>query len=76
MLRNAKRSEPIPGAIENSKKGVCRLVWNKTKLVRNTLYGSITCHGSFHELLSAAGWEKDDSGIWHYYDSDDDMAAS
>ena len=21
----------------------------------------------------AAGWEKDDSGIWHYYDSDDEM---
>ena len=23
----------------------------------------------------AAGWEKDDSGIWHYYDSDDEMVA-
>ena len=21
----------------------------------------------------AAGWEKDDAGVWHYYDSDDDM---
>ena len=21
----------------------------------------------------AAGWEKDDSGIWHYYDSDEDV---
>ncbi|MCR5370708.1 MAG: glucan-binding protein, partial [Clostridium sp.] len=21
----------------------------------------------------AAGWEKDEAGIWHYYDSDDDM---
>ena len=21
----------------------------------------------------AAGWEKDDAGIWHYYDSDDEM---
>ena len=21
----------------------------------------------------AAGWEKDDEGIWHYYDSDGDM---
>lgn len=24
----------------------------------------------------AAGWTKDDSGIWHYYDSDDDMVSS
>ena len=24
----------------------------------------------------AAGWEKDDSGVWHYYDSDDDMVTS
>ena len=24
----------------------------------------------------AAGWEKDDSGIWHYYDSDDNMVTS
>ena len=23
----------------------------------------------------AAGWEKDDAGIWHYYDSDDEMVA-
>ena len=21
----------------------------------------------------AAGWEKDDAGVWHYYDSDDEM---
>ena len=21
----------------------------------------------------AAGWQKDDAGVWHYYDSDDDM---
>ena len=21
----------------------------------------------------AAGWEKDDAGVWHYYDRDDDM---
>jgi len=24
----------------------------------------------------AAGWEKDDAGIWHYYDSDDEMVTS
>ena len=23
----------------------------------------------------AAGWEKDDAGVWHYYDRDDDMVA-
>ena len=21
----------------------------------------------------AAGWEKDDAGIWHYYDKDDEL---
>ena len=21
----------------------------------------------------AAGWQKDDAGVWHYYDSDDEM---
>ena len=24
----------------------------------------------------AAGWEKDDAGVWHYYDSDDEMVTS
>ena len=23
----------------------------------------------------AAGWEKDDAGVWHYYDKDDEMVA-
>ena len=24
----------------------------------------------------AAGWEKDDAGVWHYYDSDDEMVTA
>ena len=24
-------------------------------------------------MTSFAGWEKDEDGIWHYYDSDDEM---
>ena len=24
----------------------------------------------------AAGWQKDDAGVWHYYDSDDEMVTS
>ena len=44
----------------------------QTKLVAVLSAASLLAMGASMTSF-AAGWQKDDAGVWHYYDSDDDM---
>ena len=44
----------------------------QTKLVAVLSAAALLAMGAFMTSF-AAGWEKDDAGVWHYYDRDDDM---
>ena len=43
----------------------------QTKLVAVLSAAALLAVGA--SMTSFAGWEKDEDGIWHYYDSDDEM---
>ncbi len=45
----------------------------QTKLVAVLSAAALLAVGA--SMTSFAGWEKDEDGIWHYYDSDDEMVA-
>ncbi|MFQ8842267.1 MAG: hypothetical protein ACLR8P_16530 [Clostridium fessum] len=45
----------------------------QTKLVASTFCSGFTRYGVASMTSFAAGWQKDDAGVWHYYDSDDEM---
>ena len=47
----------------------------KTKLTAVLTTAAVLAAGASMTSL-AAGWERDDSGVWHYYDSDGEMAVN
>ena len=58
--------------ISKRKKESALIIRKQTKLVAVLSAAALLAMGASMTSF-AAGWEKDDSGIWHYYDSDDEM---
>ena len=57
--------------ISRRKKESAFIMRKQTKLVAVLSAAALLAVGA--SMTSFAGWEKDEDGIWHYYDSDDEM---
>jgi len=57
---------------QKEKKESALIMRMQTKLVAVLSAAALLAMGASMTSF-AAGWEKDDAGIWHFYDKDDEM---
>ena len=62
----------ISKKFQKEKKESALIMRMQTKLVAVLSAAALLAMGASMTSF-AAGWEKDDAGIWHFYDKDDEM---
>ena len=62
----------ISKSVSKKQKESALIMRKQTKLVAVLSAAALLAMGASMTSF-AAGWEKDDAGVWHYYDSDDEM---